>query len=91
MTVGDHVGSDDGKIEILGVMEGLIDKLGNDDTVGLLEGMMDDDGDSDGVNDDNSDGWMLGSLETLMNVQFWLSAPLQVLIVIAPNPFSSKQ
>ena len=54
--VGDHVGSVDGRMEVLGFPEGFIDKEGSNDALGLLEGLVDDDGDSDGFNDNNNDG-----------------------------------
>ena len=92
MTVGDHVGSDDGEVEVLGVAEGLSEEDGIDDTVGLLEGIKDDDGDSEGDDDDNNDGWILGSLETLAYVQCCSFVSSQAQInTIAPFSFSSKQ
>ena len=58
--VGDHVGCDDGGVDVLGDSDGFIDTDGRNDNVGLVEGTMDDDGDSEGIDDENSDGWMLG-------------------------------
>ena len=48
---------------------------------------MDDDGDSEGVDDGNSDGWMLGSLETVTKVH-WPFASSHDLIVVGPDPLS---
>ena len=41
--VGTHVGSEDGKMEALGLTEGMVDKDGKNDKLGLLEGMKEED------------------------------------------------
>ena len=48
---------------------------------------MDDDGVSEGIDDSNSDGWMLGSLETVTKVH-WPFVSSHDLIVVGPDPFS---
>ena len=64
--VDDHVGSDEGRYEILGLNDGSIDEDGNHDmlVLGSLEGMREEDGASEGVIDSgDDDGCMLGSFD----------------------------